>query len=114
MSHFLCGIFYCAIFLVDTIMRRVAMTKILLVEDDKSIIENLTEFLQSEGYQVKNASGQTSALQLINSELFDLVLLDISLEDVLLVIQRLINALNLLKNYMIILKLQMELLAAEY
>ena len=57
------------------------MAKILLVEDDKSIVSNLTEFLQSEGYQVKSASGQMSALQLAGSEAFDLVLLDISLAD---------------------------------
>ena len=57
------------------------MAKILLVEDDKSIVLNLTEFLESEGYQVKSASGQMSALQLVNSEVFDLVLLDISLSD---------------------------------
>ena len=29
------------------------MTKILLVEDDKAIVANLTEFLNSEGYIVK-------------------------------------------------------------
>lgn len=57
------------------------MTKILLVEDDKSIVSNLTEFLKSEGYSVKNASGQTGALKLIENEKFDLVLLDISLSD---------------------------------
>ena len=30
------------------------MTKILLVEDDKLIVENLTEFLSKEGFEVKN------------------------------------------------------------
>ena len=38
------------------------MTKILLVEDDKSIVANLTEFLTAEGYDVKSAYGQEAAL----------------------------------------------------
>lgn len=57
------------------------MIKILLVEDDKDIVENLTEFLKGEGFAVKNASGQASALQAMKTEKFNLVLLDISLSD---------------------------------
>lgn len=57
------------------------MTKLLLVEDDKSIVENLTVFLAQEGYQVKSAPGQSGALGLLEQEAFDLVLLDVSLAD---------------------------------
>ena len=57
------------------------MTQILLVEDDKGIVTNLTEYLAKEGYAVKNASGQKEALQIVENEKFDLVLLDISLSD---------------------------------
>ena len=57
------------------------MTKILLIEDDKDIVENLTEFLKNESFLVKSASGQTAALEIIAKEKFDLVLLDISLSD---------------------------------
>lgn len=57
------------------------MNRILLVEDDKEIIANLTEYLTSEGFSVKNATGQTKALELIENETFDLVLLDVSLAD---------------------------------
>ncbi len=57
------------------------MTKLLLVEDDKSIVTNLTEFLTAEGYGVKSASGQSGALELLKEEPFDLVLLDVSLSD---------------------------------
>ncbi len=57
------------------------MTKILLVEDDKSIVSNLTEFLHTEGYDVKSTSGQSTALSLIDEERFDLALLDVSLAD---------------------------------
>ncbi len=57
------------------------MTKLLLVEDDKDIVSNLTEFLVSEGFSVRHAPGQTAALQLLEDEQFQLVLLDISLSD---------------------------------
>ena len=57
------------------------MTRILLVEDDKGIVTNLTEYLTKEGYAVKNASGQKDALQFVKNEKFDLVLFDISLSD---------------------------------
>ena len=57
------------------------MTNILLVEDDKSIVVNLTEFLSKEGFSVKNADGQNNALEMIENEHFDLVLLDVSLAE---------------------------------
>ena len=57
------------------------MVKILLVEDDKVIVTNLTEFLNNEGYDVKSVSGQTAALNLLEQEMVDLVLLDVSLAE---------------------------------
>ena len=57
------------------------MTKILVVEDDKGIVENLTEFLTKEGFEVTSANGQRETLELIEKESFELVLLDISLAD---------------------------------
>ena len=57
------------------------MTKILLVEDDASIVENLTEYLAGEGYRVRSVPGQQAALELAAQERFDLVLLDVSLID---------------------------------
>ena len=57
------------------------MTKLLLVEDDKNIIENLIRFLRSEGFSVTPARGQAEALELLSKESFDLVLLDVSLPD---------------------------------
>ncbi|MEE1245592.1 MAG: response regulator transcription factor [Acutalibacteraceae bacterium] len=57
------------------------MTKILLVEDDKNIVANLTEYLNSEGYAVESVSGQTAALNLLVDKKVDLVLLDVSLAE---------------------------------
>ena len=57
------------------------MIKILLVEDDKSIVSSLTVFLQSEGCLVDSVDGQIGAIEKINTASFDLVLLDIALSD---------------------------------
>lgn len=57
------------------------MTKILLVEDDKTIVTNLTEFLNKEGYLVRSVSGQTAAMDLLAGEKADLVLLDVALAE---------------------------------
>ena len=57
------------------------MTKILLVEDDKTIVSNLTEFLKSEGFCVLSVSGQTEALNMLSESGADLVLLDVALAE---------------------------------
>lgn len=58
-----------------------SMVRILLVEDDLSIVENLREFLQKEGYEAEAAMGQREALDKLENEEFDLILLDVSLPD---------------------------------
>jgi two-component system response regulator RegX3 len=57
------------------------MNRILLVEDDKAIVENLVEILKREGYGVETAKGQQEALELLPLYSFDLCLLDISLSE---------------------------------
>lgn len=57
------------------------MQSILLVEDDRHIVDNLTEYLEGEGFRVCSASGQAEALERLEQEQFDLILLDISLSD---------------------------------
>lgn len=44
------------------------MKKILLVEDDASIVSSLTVFMKNEGYLVDSADGQRTALQKNNSK----------------------------------------------
>ena len=53
------------------------MYSILLVEDDRGIIDGLTEFLNTEGFRVTSARGQSSAVSLIQNEHFDILLVDI-------------------------------------
>lgn len=57
------------------------MYHILLVEDDKQIIDNLTEFLKSEGFLITSVMGQQDAIESIQNNTYDLLLLDISLPD---------------------------------
>ena len=57
------------------------MRKILLVEDDKTIVANLTEYLNSAGYIVRSVSGQSAAMAVLAEEKADLVLLDVSLAE---------------------------------
>ena len=57
------------------------MSKLLLVEDDETIVENLCVFLQQEGFFVESVFGQKQAIELLEEKYYDLVLLDISLAD---------------------------------
>ena len=57
------------------------MTRILLVEDDQGIVENLKAFLTKEGFEVDSAMTQEAALEMAAGTDYDLLLLDISLPD---------------------------------
>lgn len=57
--------------------------KLLLVEDDREIVNNLTEFLQGEGFYVTSVNGQKKAVEYVeeHGQELDLVLMDVSLEE---------------------------------
>ncbi len=55
------------------------MTRVLIVEDERSISEPLAYLLEREGYKTTVAADGTSALSKFDSAEFDLVLLDIML-----------------------------------
>jgi len=57
------------------------MERILLVEDDEAIISSLTEYLAAERFAVSAARTRREALEKLDSEEFDLALLDVSLPD---------------------------------
>ncbi len=54
---------------------------ILLIEDDLSLVEEVSLILREADYQVSTAGGQQEALTLLYEKTFDLILLDISLPD---------------------------------
>lgn len=57
------------------------MEKLLLVEDDPTLIKMLSSFLISEGFAVTSVTGQTSAAERMEKNGFDLALVDISLAE---------------------------------
>lgn len=57
------------------------MPKVLIVEDDVDIVENLSVLLQDEGFSFCHASDTKTALDILRAENIDLVLLDITLPD---------------------------------
>ena len=57
------------------------MQKILIVEDDITIIRTLDAYLHSEGFETVSAFGQREALAAMENERIDLLLLDISLAE---------------------------------
>lgn len=56
-------------------------SKILVVEDDKSIAKNLLLLLSGENYDTVIAQSQKAAMDALVTDYFDLILLDISLPD---------------------------------
>lgn len=57
------------------------MEKLLLVEDDATLIKMLSGFLISEGFAVVSVTGQTAAGAQMEKQEFDLALVDISLAE---------------------------------
>ena len=57
------------------------MVKILLVEDDPDIVRSLSDYLQSEGYEVTSAAGERAAREALRRSTPALLLVDISLAD---------------------------------
>ena len=57
------------------------MSKILLVEDTQSIILGLEYLFKEEGFELNVATNKKQAIQKIDTEKFDLILLDIMLPD---------------------------------
>ncbi len=57
------------------------MAKLLIVEDDKAIVKSISEFLTGEGFVVDAAGGQREAIEKLETQQYDLALLDLSLAD---------------------------------
>ena len=53
--------------------------KLLVVDDDRSVLESLTKLLEAEQYEVYPARDAAEAMECFNSESIDLVVLDINL-----------------------------------
>jgi len=56
--------------------------RILLVDDDKSVLKTLTEILQFEGYDVDTAETGKEAIEKSKTQFYNVALLDIKLPDI--------------------------------
>ena len=60
-------------------MTRQAKARILLVDDDPIILDNLSELLESEGYHISTASDVASAIGVLEGSQCNLVITDVSM-----------------------------------
>ncbi len=56
-------------------------TKVLLIEDDPAIVENLSAFLKEEGFEVISVNGQQKAMEQLEIYRPQLILLDVTLAE---------------------------------
>jgi DNA-binding response OmpR family regulator len=55
--------------------------KLLLIEDDRIISQNLADFLSQEGFQIQHVFTGNEALSILKNSIFDLLILDVNLPD---------------------------------
>ena len=54
---------------------------LLLVDDDRHVLDSMSDWLREQGYDVTEASGRADAIRQIDNRTFDLVLADVRLQD---------------------------------
>ncbi len=57
------------------------MARILVVDDDKLFLQFVRDSLQDVGHQVVEASGGLPAMEIVESEVFDLLIVDVVMPD---------------------------------
>ena len=55
--------------------------KILIVDDEAGIVQEIREFLEEEGYEVRTADTAKSGIQLVEEIQPDVILIDVKLPD---------------------------------
>ena len=55
--------------------------KVLLVEDDESLCQVVTDFFEMLGYRITQAQNGSAFYQQIQQQMFDIILLDLNLPD---------------------------------
>ncbi|MBC8352776.1 MAG: sigma-54-dependent Fis family transcriptional regulator [Planctomycetes bacterium] len=54
---------------------------LLLVDDDRHVLDSMSDWLREQGYEVAEASSRAEAIQQIDNRTYDLVLADVRLQD---------------------------------
>lgn len=55
--------------------------QLLLVDDDRHVLESMTDWLRAQGYEIDATASYTDALERLRAKSFDLVLADVRLRD---------------------------------
>ena len=55
--------------------------QLLLVDDDRQVLDSMADWLRGQGYELQTASGYADALELLRQKSFDLLLADVRLRD---------------------------------
>jgi DNA-binding NtrC family response regulator len=55
--------------------------QLLLVDDDRHVLESMADWLRSQGYELEASAGYADALEQLRKKTFDLVLADVRLRD---------------------------------
>jgi DNA-binding NtrC family response regulator len=55
--------------------------QLLLVDDDRHVLDSMADWLRSQGYELETSSGYVNALEQMRRKTFDLVLADVRLAD---------------------------------
>jgi len=55
--------------------------QLLLVDDDRHVLESMADWLRSQGYELETAAGYVDALEWLRRKTFELVLADVKLRD---------------------------------
>jgi len=55
--------------------------KLLLIDDSRELLENLSEYLTSKGYDITTASDGTQGISKIASESYDIILTDLKMPN---------------------------------
>jgi DNA-binding NtrC family response regulator len=55
--------------------------QLLLVDDDRHVLESMADWLRSQGYEIEASSGYVDALETMRRKTFELVLADVRLSD---------------------------------
>ena len=62
-------------------MRRCAMTKILIADDEPNIVTLISRYAEREGYEVTGVSDGRQAIEACRNDSFDVVILDVMMPD---------------------------------
>ena len=69
------------VYLMHKVKRTMNKGSLLLVDDDRHVLDSMADWLREQGYEVVESQGRDDAIRQVDQRTFDLVLADIRLQD---------------------------------